>query len=295
VKTMERIKEKVIRHTLIKTWHLWEKLGFYVVPKHFHFPIPETSKCRDHEVDNEFPMNGVSLDDCTMLSLLRELARFNIEYAPTFSPTGFESNGDGAILYGMVRKWKPKRIIEVGSGSSTEVSAYAMQQNEARGSAMGEILAIEPYPKAKLQRLVKENPCVKLLVQPAEEVDLGTFQQLEMNDILFIDSSHIIKCGNDVHYLYLRILPQIPVGTLVHIHDIRFPQDYPKDWLLTKKYFWNEQYLLQMFLSFNDSFEVVFASNYMRLRYPKEMQESLVGLDSYSEGWPGSFWMRRIK
>ena len=229
-----------------------------------------------------------------MLAILKEMAQFKAEYEPNYSPSGFESNGDGSILYGMVRKWRPKRIVEIGAGSSTRVSALAMRQNELEGAPRGKILAIEPYPKAALLTLAQEDASVQLIPRPVEEIGLETFLELGVDDILFIDSSHIIKCGNDVHYLYLRILPKIQTGTLVHIHDIRFPQDYPKDWLLTKKYFWNEQYLLQMFLSFNSSFEVVFAANYMRLRYAEKMEQSLVGLGENLEGWPGSFWIRRI-
>lgn len=293
--SVSRLKEKVVRHTLIKTWGLWEKLGFYIVPRHFYFPIQETRKCLAYDSDREFPLNGIFLDDSSMHSLLMDLAVFKEEYSPLYSPTGYESSGDGSILYGMVRTWKPKKIIEVGSGSSTRVSAYAMQRNEAEGAAKGEVLAIEPYPKDELLRLVDKNPSVKLIPRPVEKINPEIFQKLEPNDILFIDSSHIVKYGNDVHYLYLRVFPQIPVGTLVHIHDIRFPQDYPKQWPLERKYFWNEQYLLQMFISFNDSFEIVFASNYMRLRYPEAMNASLVGLDETRGGWPGSFWLRRIK
>lgn len=290
-----RTKEKVIRRFLVKTWGVWESLGFYVVPKHFYFPIPDTETCRRYDFDQEFPLNGISMDDLSMCSLLQNFARFKEEYATLYRPTGYESNGDGAVLYAMVRTWKPKRIIEIGSGSSTRVSCYAMQRNEREGDARGEILAIEPYPRRELLQFVAGNPYVTLVPRLAEEIDLGVFQTLKWNDILFIDSSHIVKYGNDVHYLYLRVLPQIPIGTLVHIHDIRFPQDYPGQWPLERKYFWNEQYLLQMFISFNESFEIIFASNYMRLRYPEAMNESLVGLDETGGGWPGSFWFRRIK
>ena len=120
-------------------------------------------------------------------------------------------------------------------------------------------------------------------------------EHISSGDILFIDSSHVAKCGNDVHFIYLKLLSRVPVGTIVHIHDICFPYEYPKEWLIKGKKFWNEQYLLQMFLTYNNSFRVLFAGNYMYRKYPKLMEESLVGLSNRDDGWPGCFWLERVK
>jgi hypothetical protein len=87
----------------------------------------------------------------------------------------------------------------------------------------------------------------------------------------------------------------LPKGVMVHIHDIRFPFDYPEDWVLKAKKHWTEQYLLQMFLAYNDNFEVIFASNFMCQSYRKEMSSVLEGLEENNNGWPGSFWIKRIK
>lgn len=158
----------------------------------------------------------------------------------------------------------------------------------------GSITAIEPFPKPVLKKLLsKSNGNVTLIQNKVEDVNIQLFEKLQSGDILFIDSSHVVKIGNDVHYLYLSVLPKVPVGTIIHIHDIRFPYDYPKEWVLKAKKFWTEQYLLQMFLVFNDSFEILFASNYMYDKYPVLMEESLVGLSDKGDGWPGSFWFRR--
>lgn len=167
------------------------------------------------------------------------------------------------------------------------------EQDSSEQSKGSRIVSIDPYPSEILHDLSKKASRIQLISKPVQKVSEELFEQLEEGDILFIDSTHNIKCGNDVHFLYLKILPKIPVGTIVHIHDIRFPQDYPREWLIKKKYFWNEQYLLHMFLLFNDSFEILFASNYMKLRYPKEFSESVMGLEN--NGWPGSFWIKRIK
>jgi len=120
------------------------------------------------------------------------------------------------------------------------------------------------------------------------------FAKLKENDILFIDSSHVLKIGSDVQYEYLDILPRLSKGVIVHVHNIFLPAEYPKEWVLKDYTFWTEQYLLQAFLAFNDSFEVLWAGNYMHLKYPNELEDAF---SSYKrdERLIGSFWMRKIK
>lgn len=126
-----------------------------------------------------------------------------------------------------------------------------------------------------------------------EEIPLSTFQKLKENDILFIDSSHVLKIGSDVFYEYLEIIPRLNKGVIVHSHDIFFPEEYCKEWVVKKQIFWNEQYLLQSFLSFNDSFEVLWAGRYMLCKYPDKLKTAF---NSFVRGksWPCSFWMRKI-
>jgi predicted O-methyltransferase YrrM len=227
---------------------------------------------------------------------LKKIKFFNREYKSFYIPSGYEINGDGSILFGMVRFLKPKKVIEIGGGNSTRVLNLAMDLNERENSkknGSSKIISIDPYPSKTLLELLGKSSRIHVISKPVQKVSKVIFEQLEENDILFIDSTHNIKCGNDVHFLYLEILPYLAVGVVVHIHDIRFPQDYPREWIIKRKYFWNEQYLLYMFLCFNDSFKILFASNYMKLRYPKEFRKSVEGLED--DGWPGSFWIKRIK
>ena len=126
-----------------------------------------------------------------------------------------------------------------------------------------------------------------------EEVPLHEFGALRENDILFIDSSHVLKTGSDVQFLFLEILPRINKGVIVHLHDIFLAVEYPQDWVINKKYFWTEQYLLQAFLSFNESFEVIWAGHYMHLDYSAQLKNAFSSYDSIHG--PGSFWIRKIK
>src|SRR5690606_33408648 len=118
------------------------------------------------------------------------------------------------------------------------------------------------------------------------------FSQLGENDILFIDSSHVLHATSDVRYEYLEILPTLKPGVLVHIHDILLPADYFRSWLVTDLHFWNEQYLLQAFLAFNESFRTLWAGSYMHLKHPKALERAFGHYDS-SVRWAGSYWIRR--
>jgi len=135
-----------------------------------------------------------------------------------------------------------------------------------------ELIAIEPYPNEVLRRGFPGLS--RLIPRKVEEVDLSQFDELKQNDILFIDSSHVLRIGNDVQYEYLEVLPRINKGIIIHIHDIFLPMEYPKNWVLKMHRFWSEQYLLQAFLAFNSAFEILWAGSYMHLRHPDQLEKA---------------------
>ena len=121
---------------------------------------------------------------------------------------------------------------------------------------------------------------------------MSEFLSLEENDILFIDSSHVLRIGGDVRYEYLEILPRLNRGVIVHAHDIFCPAEYPRQWVLEHYHFWTEQYLLQAFLTFNDSFEVLWGSSYMHINHPDKLEAAFSSYGRDVES-PSSFWMRK--
>jgi hypothetical protein len=123
-----------------------------------------------------------------------------------------------------------------------------------------------------------------------QDVDLEFFAQLAPGDILFIDTSHTVKIGGDVNYLFLEVLPRIKPGVLVHVHDIFLPFEYRRDWVMDELRFWTEQYLLQAFLTFNSEFEVLMANYYAGHYFEEDLKRAFPGLQSVKGG---SFWMRR--
>ena len=114
---------------------------------------------------------------------------------------------------------------------------------------------------------------------------------MKENDLLFIDSSHVLKIGSDVQYEYLELLPRLNSGVIIHCHDIFIPSEYPKNWVRKEHRFWNEQYLLQAFLSFNDKFEILWAGSYMHLKNPDILKNNLSTYNNFS--WPISIYLRR--
>jgi len=187
------------------------------------------------------------------------------------------------VAYCMVRHFQPDLIIEVGSGFSSLVSGEAAAKNNSSA-----LICIEPFPKEFLKQ---GFPGLHSLIEKrVEDVDLNFFSQLGSGDILFIDSSHTVKIGGDVNYLFLELLPRLKPGVIVHVHDIFLPFEYRRDWVMDEFRFWTEQYLLQAFLSFNSEFEVLMANSYLSHYYKEDLKAAFPSLASWGGG---SFWMRR--
>ena len=181
----------------------------------------------------------------------------------------------------MVRHFQPRFIIEVGSGFSSLVLGAAAAENDSAS-----ITCIEPFPREFLR---KGFPGLRSLIEKkVQDIDLNFFSQLESGDILFIDSSHTVKIGGDVNYLFLEVLPRLKPGVIVHVHDIFLPFDYRRDWVLDEFRFWTEQYLLQAFLTFNSEFEVLMANRYLAHRYLEDLKAAFPNLENLKTALPNS-------
>ena len=286
------------------TFRFWERMGLHLTLNHYYSPVPDTRSLDDELFSKPSAMVGVDMNEAGQVTRLSEfVARFKHEYdrlpvQPTGIPHEFYLDNpsvppvDAEILYCMIRQAKPRRMIEIGSGNSTLLAAHAVRRNEAEpGGHRCELVAIEPYPGDVLRRGVPGLS--RLIAAPAQRVPLAEFEALGADDILFIDSSHVLKIGSDVQREYLEILPRLRPGVLVHIHDIQFPFEYPKNLVLDSRRFWNEQYLLQAFLAFNSAFEVLWASNYMLTRHRELLAAAFPMSFSLPRLWPSSCWIRR--
>lgn len=289
----------LISELLRRNFDFWQSLGIHVTRVHFYHPIPDTRRLPPSLWERGSEMVGVDLREAAQLRLLATFReRYAGEYGslprgPTRDPFQFHFGNDffpevdAEILYCMIRHLKPKRLIEIGSGQSTLLAAQAARANAAEGRPC-RITAVEPHPSAVLRRL----PGVELEAVELQSVPLSRFEELEENDLVFIDSSHVLRIGGDVQFEFLEILPRLPRGVFVHVHDIFLPNEYPRSWVMKDHRFWNEQYLLQAFLTFNRAFQVEWAAAFMHLRHPDLLRQAFPSYDP-ARCSPGSFWMQR--
>jgi predicted O-methyltransferase YrrM len=168
---------------------------------------------------------------------------------------------DGTILYLVIRHFRPKRIIEIGSGFS---SMAMLDTNELFFNNQIELTFIEPFPE-RLQSLMKKADYEKctIIESDVQLVSLDVFKKLQDGDILFIDSTHVSKTGSDVNYILFEILPILQKGVLIHFHDIFHHFEYPQEWVF-RGINWNENYILKAFLMYNDKFEIKIFSDYLK-------------------------------
>jgi len=282
-----------------EVFRLWERQGFHVTPVHFYQPIPDTQNLPETLWSQPSKLVGIDMNDPMQLDLLRKhFPKFRHEYEnfPAGPPPGQRRpfhGVDALVAYCMVRHFQPRLIIEVGSGFSSLALGEAAAKNGGSN-----LICIEPFPQEFLRQGC--SALRSLIEKKVQEIDLEFFEQLEPGDILFIDSSHTVKIGGDVNYLFLEVLPRLKPGVIVHVHDIFLPFEYRRDWVMDEFRFWNEQYLLQAFLTLNSEFEVLMANRYLAHKYLEDVKAAFPTLENLQANLPssvrwggGSFWMRR--
>jgi hypothetical protein len=175
---------------------------------------------------------------------------------------------DAEILYNIIRYFKPTKIIEIGCGESTKFIQLAIEQNKQEAGNKTEHICIEPFEQLSL-----EKSSLTVIRERVEHLDLSIFSRLSKNDILFIDSSHVIRTGGDVLFEYLNIIPSLQKGVIVHSHDIFLPSEYPIEWIDSYKFFWNEQYLLQALLLHPSRYKILLSLNFLTHHYKLNVEE----------------------
>jgi hypothetical protein len=303
---------------MVSAFRTLQNLGIWLGPNHFYWPVPNVSELEqqhwpagrlDAPIDLRFP---------AQLEFLRQMAaeyadEWNFPDRPTpHSPyhcnNGFFESVDAEIAYSFVRRFKPSRIIEVGGGFSTQLLTQALRTNFEQDGVRADLTTIDPALQPS--RDAAPSVSTQVIPSPVQEIDLDLFLSLEEGDILFLDSSHVVRVGSDVVYEYLEVLPRLRKGVLIHAHDIFLPYDYPLPWVVDNLSFWSEQYLLLAFLSFNSAFEVLWSSSGMQIFHPRTLEKMIAhwkhshrklpkayrrfvpSLDG-ERIWPSSFWMRR--
>ncbi|WP_139559589.1 class I SAM-dependent methyltransferase [Methylotetracoccus oryzae] len=240
-------------------------------PGHFYSPIVDVSTVAHLFGDVGWPSSlpGIDLNPTTQLAMWRRLLP-HLQSAP-FSKAGVVERryrpdnpaygvGDASVYFAMLMTYRPHRIVEIGSGFS---SACALDTIEHHLRQEVNVTFVEPYPQL-LDSLLTSSDRVRTTIIPSEvqSVDLDVFRSLDSGDFLFIDSTHVLKTGSDVHFELFEILPALNPGVHIHIHDTFWPFQYPRSWVVDENRSWNELYALRAFLMYNNNYSIEFFNDY---------------------------------
>lgn len=264
-----RVNRNGIKRAILRIHKLGIRLGLHILPVHYYSPVPnilELEKSKDvWAKKSELPGISVNLDEQAA-----NLKTICVPYQDEFVGNKVYREGvrshfgpgygyiEAQALHAIIRHYKPRRIIEVGSGVSTYCMLTAAEMNKKETGQNTTIVSIEPYPSKKLKGLQQ----IELIPQQVQTVPFGVFTQLGRGDILFIDSSHTVKPGGDVNFLILEVLPRLQQGVIIHFHDIYLPYDYQRGVLRTFLH-WAETSLLRSFLTFNERAKIIFCLSHL--------------------------------
>lgn len=267
------------------------------VTTHYYDPLVLPGMLR-HPLGQPRSLPGIDWRDAEQAALLGELtATAELASCPLEPDTqrGFHFRndtfgaGDVEIYYAMIRKWKPRRIIEIGAGYSSFVATKAIEQNRREDSGYNcRHVCVEPFENPWLAELPAE-----IVRRAVEDVGVGLVADMEPGDILFIDSTHVIRAQGDVVFEYLELIPRVPAGVLIHAHDIFSPRDDPTRWLFDSPLLWHEQYLLEALLSENPRLKVLLALNRLYHQSGDALMACCPVLRAEGGPEPGSIWLQR--
>jgi hypothetical protein len=283
--------------------HRWVRtaarsLNYDIVWRTFYNGIPHLEEIPDDVWTRRSAMAGVALDLKRCRRTVAELVELALTagFSPPLEPPQerryFTENGsfglrDGAVLWGLLRRLRPTRVIELGSGYSTMLIAEALGANDASGIEARHVV-IDPYPGEALDVISRQY---ELIRRSVTDVENDRFAELREDDVLFVDTTHTVKVGGDVAQVVLELLPLLDAGVFVHFHDVFLPYEYPRRFF-ELGYNWTEQYLLQAFLQFNETFEVVAPLHQLAVE-DESVFAALDGLSPTASRECASFWIRK--
>jgi predicted O-methyltransferase YrrM len=270
-------------------------VGVFPIRDHYYEPLFQSSALR-RPLDEVRSLPGIDLNVPEQLRLLErldygheltDLPRAKPDDLSFYLDNGSFESGDAEYLYNLIRLKKPRRIYEIGSGNSTLMARKATQANRAEVPGYEcEHLCVEPFEMPWLERTG-----LTVIRRRVEDLPATFWSPLQADDLLFIDSSHVIRPQGDVLFEYLEVLPTLAPGVIVHVHDIFTPRDYPRSWVVDEVRLWNEQYLLEAFLTSNDRWRIIGALNYLHHAHFEKLRAKCPFLTRDRE--PGSFYIQR--
>ena len=271
----------------------------FVAPGHFYSPFP--SKCDiDEHLARERPLlreaPAISMDDALQLEILESLKSyyplvpFQTQPVDTLlysADNPHYSYTDGIILFCMLNRLRPRRLIEIGSGFST---CAILDTNRISLDSKIQVTSIEPHAELLRTLIARSSDPPTIVESKLQDVDLRMFDQLESGDVLFVDSTHVSKLGSDVNYIFFDVLPRLKPGVVIHLHDIYASFEYPDPWVIEGRA-WNEAYLLRAFLEYNERFRILLFISYLQNAYEAWFQQNMP-TTLLDKG--GCFWMEKL-
>ena len=270
----------------------------FVPPGHYYSAVPslqerEAFVCTSSLNDRTL---GLDLNKDGQLEILNEFEKYYKECPfPERKSESFRfyfdnpaySYTDALTLYSMIRKFQPKKIVEIGSGFS---SAAMLDTNDTFYDGKIDLTFIEPYPELLKSLLRPNDKKHEIIGNRLQDVGLDAFLELNENDILFVDSTHVSKLNSDVNKIIFDILPPLKKGVVIHFHDIFWPFEYPKQWIEEGRA-WNEAYILRAFLEFNSSFKIIFFASYLHQHVRNVFADKM---PLYLKNPGGNIWIRKV-
>jgi SAM-dependent methyltransferase/predicted O-methyltransferase YrrM len=278
-----------------------QRRGFHFQARDFYSALNDLAFLEEnHDLWHGRPLpRGVDWDLEAQLELVRRVAPYADELrdVPQDMPPGpprfhwrndFWSGLDALVHYGLLREFKPSRVVEIGCGWSSLLMAEALSRNEAEGTPSN-VEQIEPYARKQLLSALPAHWNLQETI--LQRASPEPFEALGEGDVCFYDGSHVARPASDVVWFFSEVIPRLAPGVIVHLHDIFWPSDYPDPWIFERGQTWNEQYVLQAFLMYNREFEPLLSNAIALHTYPTEIDELFGSFPTAMNG--GSLWMRR--
>jgi predicted O-methyltransferase YrrM len=277
--------------------------GYHFQPRDYYSALNDLPFLEENwDLWHERPLPpGIDWDIDAQLDEVRRIAPYlgELQDVPMAAPDGppayhwendFWRGADAMVHYGLLRHVKPRRVVEIGAGWSSLLMADALDRNHEEGRALVEVDQIEPYPRTELLSALPPHWTLHEVI--LQRANLEIFDSLEAGDICFYDGSHVARAGSDVVWFFFEVLPRLKPGVLVHVHDIFWPADYPDEWIFERGQTWNEQYVLQAFLMYNNAFEPILC-NSLLFHKKKQILEDLYRGTRETQYSGVSVWLRK--
>jgi hypothetical protein len=281
-----------------------QRRGYHFQRRDYYSPLNDLEFLADnYDLWKNRPLPaGIEWNLAEQLALVRQIGIYvqELQDVPFSAPRGsslsyywnndFWRGIDAFVHYALLRHIKPIRVVEIGCGWSSLLLKRALHGTEISDGVKASVHQIEPYPRSEIMAVLPDQWTQDRTI--LQRATYASIEELRDGDVLFYDGSHVAKAASDVNWFFFEILPRVSPGVIIHLHDIFWPADYPETWIFERGQTWNEQYILQAFLMYNQEFDILLANAALTRYHRAELQRIFQGLGD-DLGGGGSVWLKR--